>query len=157
MRMRHLLSIIVLLSGISAVVTPVVGQTWSDKQLEVWNVIEDQWKTGMEKDTTEYDMHLHEKFLGWDNQNPMPLDKSSVQKWHRYGMENSTTLLQELYPVGIIVHGNTAVAHYFYSVASQDRKDERKTVHSRYTDILVKENGTWRFLAWSGGPNPTKD
>ncbi len=157
MRIRHLLSIIVLLSGTGAAVAPVFGQTWSDKQLEVWNVIEAQWKAAMEKDTTWPDKYLHEKFLGWGNQNPTPRDKSSVQKWDRYRTENSTTLLQELYLVGIVVHGNTAVAHYFYSQASENRKDERKTVHGRYTDILVKENGTWRFLAWRGGDNPTNE
>ena len=157
MRMRHLLSIIVLLSATGSVVAPVFGQTWSDKQLEVWNVIEAQWKASMEKDATWPDKYLNEKFLAWSDERPMPRDKSSFNKWFRYGMENSTTLLQELFPVGIVVHDNTAVAHYFYSQASENRKGERKTVHGHYTDILVKENGTWRFLAWSGGDNPTND
>ncbi len=157
MRMRHLLSIIVLLSATGSVVAPVFGQTWSDKQLEVWNVIEVQWKASMEKDTTWPDRVLHEKFLGWHNERPMPQDKSSINSWTRYTIENTTTLLQELYPVGIIVQGNTAVAHYFYSEASENRKGERETSHGRYTDVLVKENGTWQFLAWSGGDNPTKD
>ena len=157
MRMRHLLAIIVLLSATGAVVAPVFGQTWSDKQQEVWNVIEAQWKASMEKDTTWPDKVLQEKFLGWDNERPMPRDKSPTNSWTRYTNENSTTLLQELYPVGIIVQGNTAVAHYFYSQASENRKGERETSHGRYTDVLVKENGTWQFLAWSGGDNPTKD
>ena len=157
MRLRFLLLLIVISSGAGAGIAPSFGQTWSDKQLDVWNVIEDQWKTTMEKDTTGLDKYLHEKFLGWDNQNPMPQDKSSAKKWHRYVTQNSTRLIQELYPVGIIVHGNTAVAHYFYSQASQNRKGERKTVHGQYTDILVKENGKWRFLAWRGGDNPTND
>jgi hypothetical protein len=155
--MRHLLSIIVILCGIGVAVAPAFGQTWSDKQLEVWNVIEAQWKASMEKDTTWPDKYLHEKLLAWSDERPMPRDKSSFHKWIRYEMENSTVLLQELYPVGIVVHGNTAVAHYFYSQASENRKGERKTVHGRYTDILVKENGTWQFLAWRGGDNPTND
>jgi len=133
------------------------GQTWSDKQLEVWNVIEAQWKASMEKDATWPDKTLHEKFLGWDNERPMPRDKSSMPNWVRYTIENTTTLIQELYPVGIIVQGNTAVAHYFYSQVSENRKGERETSHGRYTDVLVKENGTWRFLAWSGGDNPIDD
>ena len=157
MRMRHLLAIIILLSATGSVVAPVFGQTWSDKQLEVWNVIEAQWKASMEKDTTWPDKVLHEKYLGWDNERPMPRDKSSIHSWTRYIIENTTTLLQELYPVGIIVQGNTAVAHYFYSQASENRKGERETSHGRYTDVLVKENGTWQFLAWSGGDNPTID
>jgi hypothetical protein len=155
--MRDFLAIIVLLSATGSVVAPVFGQTWSDKQLEVWNVIEAQWKASMEKDTTWPDKVLQEKFLGWDIERPMPRDKSSTNSWTRYTNENSTTLLQELYPVGIIVQGNTAVAHYFYSQASENRKGERETTHGRYTDVLVKENGTWQFLAWSGGDNPTKD
>jgi hypothetical protein len=155
--MRHLLAIIILLSATGSVVAPVFGQTWSDKQLEVWNVIEAQWKASMEKDATWPEKYLHEKLLAWSDERPMPRNKSSMDKWTRYGIENSTTLLQELYPVGIIVHGNTAVAHYFYTEAAEDRKGERKTTHGRYTDVLVKENGTWQFLAWSGGANPTND
>jgi hypothetical protein len=155
--MRHLLAIIILLSATGSVVAPVFGQTWSDKQLEVWNVIEAQWKASMEKDATWPEKYLHEKLLAWSDERPMPRNKSSMDKWTRYGIENSTTLLQELYPVGIIVHGNTAVAHYFYTEAAEDRKGERKTTHGRYTDVLVKENGTWHFLAWSGGANPTND
>ncbi len=154
--MKYLLSIIVLLTGIGTAVSPAYGQTWSKKQLEVWNVIEAQWKASMEKEdwTVTY---LHEKFLGWSDEQPMPRDKSSARKWNRYGVENSTTLLQELYPVGIIVHDNTAVVHYFYSQAAEDRKDDRKTVNGRYTDILVKDKGKWLFLAWRGGDNPTDD
>jgi hypothetical protein len=129
MKMRHVLAIIVLLSG-TGVLVPASGQTWSDKQLEVWTVIKAQWKAAMEKDTTWPDKYLHEKFLGWGNQNPTPRDKSSVKNWERYDMENSTTLMQELFPSGIIVHDNTAVAHYFYSTASENTKGERKTVHA---------------------------
>ena len=81
MRMRHLLAIIVLLSVTGSAVAPVFGQTWSDKQLEVWNVIEAQWKASMEKDTTWPDKVLQEKFLVWDNERPMPRDKSSTNSW----------------------------------------------------------------------------
>jgi hypothetical protein len=123
----------------------------------VWKVIEAEWNAGIEQDTALYDKFLHEKFLAWNNQHPMPRDKSSFKKWNRYETENSKLLIVVLYPLGIVVHGNTAVAHYFYSNASENRKKERKTIHGRFTDILVKENGTWRFLSWSGGENPTDD
>ncbi len=154
--MKYLLSLIVLLTGISATVSPAYGQTWSKKQLEVWKVVEASWKAEMEKEDW-VDTYLHAKALVWSDERPMPRDKSSAQKWNRYGIGNSTTLLQELYPVGIVVHDNTAVVHYFYSQAAEDRKDERKTVHGRFTDVLVKEKGKWKYLAWSGGDNPTDD
>jgi len=154
--MKYLLSIIVLLTGISTAISPAYGQTWSKKQLEVLKFIDTVFKASMEKEdwVTTY---VHEDALVWNNGQPMPRDKSSIQKWNRYGNENSTGLLYELYPVGIIVHDNTAIAHYFYSVAFEDRKEERKTVHGHYTDILVKEKGKWRFLGWNGGDDPTDD
>jgi hypothetical protein len=137
--------------------TELFGQEWSKEQLEVLNVIEAQWKASMEKDDTWPDKYLHENFLGWSHESPMPRDKSSIQKWDRYNSENSTTLLFELYPVGIAMQGNTAVVHYFYSHASESKKEGRKTVEGQFTDILVKVDDTWRFLAWSGGENPTDD
>ena len=73
------------------------GQEWSDKQLEVLRVVEAQWKAGMEKDTSWPDKFLHENFLGWGNDSPMPLNKSSIQEWDRYNSENTTTLLFELF------------------------------------------------------------
>lgn len=155
MRIQQSISVTLIFLGLSATVMTALGQSWSDKQLEVWNVIETQWKASMEKDANWTDKYLHDNFLGWANQNPTPRSKASVKKWNRYETENSTTLLQELFPAGIVVQGNTAVAHYFYSQSSEDKKGERETVHGRYTDILVKENGAWRFLAWRGGDNPT--
>ena len=91
-KMKYLLSIIVLLTGISATVSPAYGQTWSKKQLEVWKVIDTVFKASMEKEdwiTT----YVHKEALVWDNSRPMPSDKSSLNKWNRYGMENSTGLL----------------------------------------------------------------
>ena len=145
MRIRVLLSIIVLLSGASAMVAPALGQTWSDQQVEVWKVIESDWKAYMEKDQATVDKNRHEKLLRWEYGDPAPMNKASDQKWNRYYMENFTTLVQELYPIGIVVHGNTAVAHYFYTVVSENKKGERRTRPGKYTDVPVKDNGTWRF------------
>jgi len=133
------------------------GQEWSDEQKEVLNVVEAQWKASMEKDATWPDKFLHDNFLGWSKDNPMPRDKSSIKKWERYDSENTTTLLFELYPLGIAIQGNTAVVHYFYSRASESKKEGRKTVNGQFTDILINEKGTWQFLAWQGGENPTDD
>lgn len=137
--------------------TSLPAQQWSAEQQEVWTVIQAQWAATMEKDATWPDRFLHDDFLGWGNDTPAPRGKSSQGMWSRYEMENATTLVQELYPIGIVVEGNTAVAHYFYSTASENRKGDRETTHGRYTDVLVKEGDSWRFIAWQGGDDPDKD
>lgn len=130
------------------------AQSWTTEQLEVWRVIQSQWQATMDKDTTWPDRLLHDRFMGWNNATPAPRDKASTAKWSRYNMEDGTTLVQELSPLGIVVQGSTAVAHYVYSVASEDREGKRQTRHGRYTDVLVRDGGSWRFLAWHGGADP---
>jgi hypothetical protein len=41
-------------------------------------------------------------------------------------------------------------------VAREDHKKERKQVTGHYTDVLIKENGRWMFIAWEGGDDPEK-
>ena len=36
----------------------------------------------------------------------------------------------------------------------ENHKEEREIVTGRYTDVLLKERGTWRFIAWAGGDDP---
>lgn len=136
---------------------PANAQTWSAEQISVWRVIESQWEASMQKDATWPDRYLHDAFLGWANENPAPRDKASTDRWNRYSAENSTTLMQELHALGIVVTGNTAVAHYVYSVASENRDGERETTHGRYTDVLVRDGTTWRLVAWHGGDDPEEN
>lgn len=145
-----------LLSLLIALGLPVTtgAQDWSAEQTEVWNTIVAQWDAAKAKDPNWPERTLHPAFLGWPDEFPMPRDKAGVKEWEKYGSENSQTHVEQLSPVGIVVVGSTAVAHYYYSTATEDREGERETTHGRYTDVLVKEEGKWLFIAWSGGDDP---
>ena len=134
------------------------AQSWSDTQKEVWKTVVSQWEAAKaqekDKEPSWPDTYLHDSFLGWGDENPMPRDKSSTKRWEKYTSANSKTLEQELNPVGIVVEGSVAVVHYYYSVATENRKGERETAHGRFTDILVKDGQRWLFLAWRGGLDP---
>ena len=127
------------------------AQTWSPPQQEVWAVVQAQWQASMAKDTGWMERFLHPDFRGWTAGEPAPRDKESAGRWARYDMESGSTVVQDLVPMAIVVHGNAAVVHYHYSQAQADREGNHRTVHGRYTDTLVKENDQWRFLAWNGG------
>lgn len=145
----------VLVSMIALVLpVSVAAQDWDSDQTEVWNTIVAQWEASKAKDLTWTEKDLHPAFQGWSDVYPMPSSKGAVDKWNRYNVENSTTLAQELFPVGIVVVGSTAVAHYYYSTAAEGRDGKRKTTHGRYTDVLIKQGGKWLFIAWRGGDDP---
>jgi ligand-binding sensor domain-containing protein len=86
----------------------------------------------------------------------MPRDKASLKRWSRLSSESSTVLEQEIFPIAATITGNIAVVQYHYVIARENLKKERETVTGQYTDVLVKENGRWLFIAWAGGDHPKK-
>ena len=57
----------------------------------------------------------------------------------------------ELYPLSITIHDDVAIAHYLYSSAFKDKEGEIDISNGRYTDVLVRAEDGWKFLAWHGG------
>ena len=131
-------------------------QTWTPEEQELWKVEAQQWQMSKDKDATWIETMTHPRLRYWDTGEPMPQDKASLSRWTRYTSANTTTLEQELVPISATITGNVAVVQYYYRVARENYKKERETVTGHYTDILVKENGRWLFLAWAGGDDPKK-
>jgi ketosteroid isomerase-like protein len=71
--------------------------------------------------------------------------------WARFNADQNKGLTHELYPLSIVVHGDTAVVHYLYTVAVQTTDKQIVTSNGRYTDILVRDGTDWKFLSWHGG------
>jgi hypothetical protein len=127
------------------------AQQWSAEQQEIWKFEQQQWAMSKAKDLSWIDTMVHDNMKYWDTGAPMPRDKSSLKHWSRFDAENGTTLEQELFPISATITGNIAVVQYHYMVANETYKKEREIITGHYTDILIKENGRWMFIAWSGG------
>ena len=128
-----------------------VAQAWSPEQQEIWALEQQQWKMAAAKDLSWIDTMVHPNLRYWETGDPMPRGKESLRRWGKYQVENSTVLEQELFPISITLTGNVAVVQYNYQIARENHKKEREMVTGNYTDVLVKENGRWMFIAWAGG------
>ena len=71
--------------------------------------------------------------------------------WDRFANTQGRMLEHELYFQNITVHGDVAVAQYFYTSAFEDNDDKVEISNGRYTDVLVRTEDGWKFLAWHGG------
>jgi len=127
------------------------AQTWTPEQQELWQLEEQQWKMSAAKDLSWIDSMVHPNLRYWGTNSPMPRDKASLKHWARFDSDSSTVLQQELFPISATITGNVAVLQYHYMMASENHKKERETVTGQYTDVLIKENGRWMFIAWAGG------
>jgi hypothetical protein len=132
------------------------AQTWNPEQQEIWQFEQQQWKMAAAKDDSWIDTMVHPNMRYWETDNPMPRDKASLKHWSRYQNEIGTMLHHELFPISATITGNVAVVQYHYMSAVENFKKERETVTGHYTDVLIKENGRWMFIAWAGGDDQTE-
>jgi Domain of unknown function (DUF4440) len=150
----RLVSLTVLSLVICGLSGAAVAQSWSAEQQEIWQFEEQQWKMAAAKDASWIDAMVHPNISYWETGEAMPQNRASLARWFRYDSTNSTTLEHELSPISILITGNVAVVNYYYSAAVEDHKKEREMVTGHYMDVLIKENGRWKFLAWAGGDDP---
>ena len=123
----------------------------ANDRADVWTTVEAQWNAQQKGDGKWPDVYLADDFSGWGNSSPAPRGKSSTKMWDRFNMKVSEMLVHELYPLSIVVTGDTSVAHYLYSSASKDNEGKITTVSGRYTDMLIRTADGWKFIAWHGG------
>lgn len=118
---------------------------------DVWIAVEAQWDAEENGDTKWIDRMLAEGFYGWAKGSPAPRSKSSTRMWDRFNDEQGEMIAHELYPLEIVIEGDTAIVHYLYSSAYKSKDGEVETNNGRFTDILVRTDDGWRFLGWHGG------
>lgn len=117
----------------------------------VWSVIEQSWQAERQGDLKWIESQLSADFVGWSNDAPAPRDKASTRRWNTFAAKQVEIVEYELYPLSIVVHGDMAVAHYLYSIASRPKGEPVKVQNGRYTDILVRMDGAWKYISWHGG------
>mgnify|MGYP001818699300 CR=1 FL=1 len=126
-------------------------KSMADDRADVWTTVEQQWNAQEKGGSKWIDQLLTDDFSGWGRSSPAPRGKSSTRMWNRFNEDISDLLVHELYPLSIIVNGDVGIVHYLYSSASKDADGKVETSNGRYTDILLRTDDGWKFIAWHGG------
>ena len=140
-----LTSTLLLVMGLAA------AQDDRDDATDVWIAVEAQWAAEENGDDEWVQHMLADGFFGWDTNSPAPRSKTSTAMWDRFGEQLGSIVAHELYPLEIVLHGDTAIVHYLYSSAFKDKKDKIEMNKGRFTDILIRTDEGWKFLGWHGG------
>jgi hypothetical protein len=133
---------------------PVLAQTWSPEQQEIWRLEQEQWRLSAAKDPSWIESMVHPNASLWENGWPGPRKRESLTRWSKYEYASSTVLEQELFPIAVTITGNVAVAQYRYRTAREDLQKKREIATGRWTDVFIKEGGRWLFITWDGGEDP---
>lgn len=131
-----------------------VAQEGADDHAAVWSAVEALWEAAEKNDDGWVDAHLSADFVGWPADSPAPRSRASTRLWARFDAGQEKGLAHELYPLSIVVHGDMAIAHYLYTVAVQTKDRRTEVQNGRYTDVLVRDGSSWKFISWHGGAQP---
>jgi len=124
---------------------------WSAEQKDVWGNVTAYWAAYAAGDVDGFMSYVHEDYSGWGYEQPLPAGKESSRKWMSYSMTLQKVRVYEVTPVGIMIHGDVAVVHYYYAYAYEDAEGEQHNEQGRWTDILVKQGSKWVLFADHGG------
>jgi len=147
----HIFTKLVLILIGSTLISVASAQDAPDDEADVLLTIEREWEASRKNDQDKIDDMLTADFMGWGKTSPAPRSKTSTSNWSRFSAEMGRVVRYEIYPLSVTVHDDVAIAHYLYSRAFKDKKGEIEISNGRYTDVLVRTEDGWKFLAWHGG------
>jgi len=131
--------------------TTAIAQETGDDAADVLLTIGEQWEAQQKGDDKWPERMLADNFMGWGKTSPAPRSKSSTINWNRVDEKLGHMIQHELYPLSVTVHENVAIAHYLYTSAFQGKDDDIEMRNGRYTDVLIRTEDGWKFIAWHGG------
>lgn len=126
------------------------GQEWTAEQEALWAWEVACWET---KDIESNMACFHEDFVGWGADSSVPTNKEDRRVTHARGFETSDQIYLFIKPLAIKIHGNTAVLEYLVTYTSRDKRTGSETTYTeQWTDVALRENGQWAWIADHGTP-----
>jgi hypothetical protein len=147
--MRTLLKCAVLAFIAIIATTTAFTQEWTKAQKEVWQIVEDSWAKWKANDIPGSTAYLHEKYQGWNDQLPLPINKEMVIKRYEETKDNFIIDYFSLNPARIVITENAAVVDYYYTFdATFTRGDKKELIesHGQNVEFYIKEGGKWLLL-----------
>jgi ketosteroid isomerase-like protein len=126
------------------------AQEWSKEQKEVWAGVEKYWEIN-NSDPQAYFKYFDDSYLGWSYDNETPGTKENAFKSSKYFSSKGKQQFNIITPSKIWVNGNFAFVHYYFTQVSESNDGKPNTEKGRWTDILMKKNGTWMLVGYHGG------
>ena len=125
------------------------AQQWTAAQQEVWEFEETCWAT---QDLEALMACFHDDFLGWGVGYPVPTSKADRRPRFARDLETEDIVYLNLKPLDVRVLDNVAIVLYLATYTSKNKATGKETtVTERWTDICLKEDNRWTWIADDGG------
>ena len=144
-------SLLMILIVSLALPSQLAAQTWSAEQQEVWQNVQALFEFGNKSDVEGFMSYFHKDFHGWISGQPVLTNKADRRLIVENNMGRWEVVWRILKPVGIKIHGDVAIVHYYHILTVRYADGEVQTRQERWTDILMKQGDRWVLIGDAGG------
>ena len=125
------------------------AQQWTTEQQEVW-----EFEMGCQEGRDAFLACFHDDYVAWaDGSFSVPITHADQMALQRRWYNANEVVWFHMKPMAINVQGNLAVVLLVGTWTTRDKTTgEETTSTQRWSDVSVKENGRWYWLADHGGP-----
>ena len=109
---------------------------------QIWALEQAYWEFNRDAKHEQIIAAWHDKFLGWPDGEPRPIDKEEGTRYVRENYAEPASYAFEIERAGIRILGNVAVNHYAVHLKWKDGKKRSM----RITHTWVREENGWKVL-----------
>jgi hypothetical protein len=130
-------------------ISTVNAQEWTKDQNEVWKVVENMWTNWQAKNYDAAFANVHENYLGWNDEMPLPTSKA---KWLGEMKMYSANMSKENFSIErarIVVEDDAAVVDYYFSFSFLYTEGDTKKMVSykgKNAEFYTNVKGKWMLL-----------
>lgn len=122
---------------------------WTEKQSEVWNVIESTWAEEAKESGKWPTQFATSDYQSWGQDEALPQTLKTLDATLRYWNKQSKLNYYRLKPASITVNGDTAVVNYYATEYRETADGVKSRSVMAITETLVYRDDRWQFLASS--------
>ena len=143
--LRTLMSLLAAVVFLAASASTARAQDMSEVEQEVWEWERACW--GMD-DLESVMTCFHEDYVGWIGGATVPFTKADRRAFFERFLETDERVFFHLRPLSVTVRNNMAVMLYVSHFTSRNKETgEETSVTQKWTDVAVKDGGTWYWIA----------
>jgi len=135
-----------------ALALPLFPQEMSSLQKEVWQMEETYWRDVKGFDEARYMTLWHEKFLGWPQDQKMPIGKVALGEAVHRKFQRKGTLDYEFLSKSVAVTGNVGITQYAVKSSFTGTDGQKTSFSSRVTHTWLKTDEGWKIVGGMSGP-----
>jgi ketosteroid isomerase-like protein len=135
-----------------ALALPLFAQEMSSQQKEVWQMEETYWRDVKGFDEAHYMTLWHKGFLGWPQDQKMPIGKVALGEAVHRKFQRKGTLDYEFLSKSVAVTGSVGITQYAVKSSFTGTDGHKASFSSRITHTWLKTDEGWKIVGGMSGP-----